>query len=245
MFAFSRGLGLLNRYLGGWFDSVLPPPSDQPWLNPFSIAMQIAVTAAAVFALIYMARGLVQARLYADQPGTRRWWALVALVAAVSSVMTAFLFSTMSPELEGDAFASYYWLTLLGVVLNVATVSAWAYFTGIAIAGRRAGEDPSFGWFLVAFAGSCILATFVISGMVTVMNTVSQPESVPNVLWLITSLPAIAYLALLAAFALRLPTTHAPLDEPDEEEAGAAGPAGSDDPSEPIAAPDDLAGSTA
>ena len=65
-------LELLNGYLGDWFDSIVPP--SQLGINPLSIAMQVVVSLYAVLAVVYMARGLIQARLYADRPGMRRWW---------------------------------------------------------------------------------------------------------------------------------------------------------------------------
>ena len=74
------------------------------------------------------------------------------------------------------------------------------------------------------------------------MNIAGSTNTSTNILALLTALPAIAYLALLAAFAARLPTTHAPLDEAEADDDDVAG---SDDPTEATATPDDLAGSTA
>jgi MFS family permease len=240
LFAVSRAVGLLNSYLGDWFISILP--NGDLGISPLSIVMQVVVSAIAVLAVVYLARGLIEARLYADRPGTRRWWVLIGLVAAASAAMALLLFGTISPDLEDAAFVNSYWLVMLSVVINIVTMAAWAYLTGTAVAGRRAGEDPNFGWFLAAFAGFCILATFVVSGLATAMNIAAETNTSTNVLALLTALPAIAYLALLAAFATRLPTTHAPVDEAEDEEDGLVG---SDDPTEATATPDDLAGSTA
>ena len=169
-----------------------------------------------------MARGLIQARLYADRPGMRRWWVLLAIVAIASSLMAFTLFGSLSTDVADESFSELYWLTLLGVILNIVTVFAWASFTGQAIAGRRAGEDPSFGWFLAAFSGVCILALFLLSGVTTAMVSLFSTDPPADIGTLAAALPAIADLALLAAFALRLPTTHAPVDE-TEDEAGADG----------------------
>ena len=248
LLAIGRALQMLNGYLADWFNSIIP--EGELGTSPLSIAMQVVVSMIAVLAVIYMGRGLLEARLYADRPGTRRWMALVALVAIVSSLMTLSLFASISTDVADSTFTDAYWLTMLSVVLNILTVGAWAYFTGQAIAGRRAGEDPSFGWFLAAFSGMCILALFFVSGLADAMVFIAQVNAPGDVVTLAAVLPAVAYLALLAAFALRLPTTHAPLDETEEDEAAAGetdgdGLPGSDDPTEATAVPDDLAGSTA
>ena len=114
-------------------------------------------------------------------------------------------------------------------MINAATVYAWAYFTGTAIAGRRAGEDPNLGWFLAAFAGACILALFLGSGIQSMLAYLMQVNISTDVFVVLAVLPSIAYLALLAAFVLRLPTTHAPVDDV-EDEAGADGVPGSGEP---------------
>jgi heme A synthase len=234
-------LNLASRYLGDWFDSILPPPEDQPWLNPFSIAMQVAISAIAILAIVYMARGLVEARQYEDRPGMRRWWVLVVVVALVGSGLGLAVFGAISSDVEESTFVASYLLSLLSIAINAVTVYAWAYFTGTAIAGRRAGEDPNLGWFLAAFAGACILALFLGSGVQSMLAYLMQVNISTDVSVVLSVLPEIAYLALLAAFALRLPTTHAPVDDVEDE----AGVPGSGDPAPAIAAPDDLAGSTA
>ncbi len=247
LLAIGRTLQVANDYLREWFASIVP--ESELGVSPLSIAMQVAVSLVAVLAVIYMARGLLESRLYADRPGTRRWMVLVALVAVISMLMTLSLFGSISTDVANSTFSDAYWLTMLSVVLNILTVGSWAYFTGQAIAGRRAGEDPSFGWFLAAFSGLCILALFFVSGLADVMVFIAQVNAPGDVVTLAAVLPAVAYLALLAAFALRLPTTHAPLDETEEDEADAGergdGLPGSDDPTEATAVPDDLAGSTA
>ena len=104
-------------------------------ISPLSIAMQVVVSAIAVLAVVYMARGLIEARLYADRPGTR------PLVGAdrpgrggVARRWRSLLFGTISPDLEDAAFVNSYWLVMLSVVINIVTVAAWAYLTGT---GRR------------------------------------------------------------------------------------------------------------
>jgi uncharacterized membrane protein YhaH (DUF805 family) len=241
LLAIGRALQILNGYLGEWYASVLPP-SEELGISLLSIAMQVVVSLIAILAVVYIARGLDQARLYADRPGTRRWFALVALVAVVSSLMTLSIFGSLQTDVADATFTTSYWLAMLSVVLNVMTVSAWAFLTGQAIAGRRAGEDPNFGWFLAAFSGLCILALFFVSGLATAMVSLADVNPPGGVVTLISVLSPVAYLSLLAAFALRLPTTHAPLDEAEAEDDEVAG---SDDPTEATATPDDLAGSTA
>jgi uncharacterized protein YacL len=186
----------------------------------------------------------VEARQYEDRPGMRRWWVVIVVVALVGSGLGLAVFGAISSDVEDSTFVANYVLSLLSVVINAATVYAWAYFTGTAIAGRRAGEDPSLGWFLAAFAGACILALFLASGIQSSLAYLMQANVSTDVFVVVSILPSMAYLALLAAFALRLPTTHAPVDD-IEDEAGADGVPGSEDPTPAIAAPDDLAGSTA
>ena len=139
--AIGRSLQLLGGYLGDWFDTIVPP--SQLGINPLSLALQVVVSLYAILAVALMARGLIQARLYADRPGMRAWWALLAIVAIVSSLLAFTVFGGLSTDVADENFTELYWLTMLGVVLNVLTVGAWAYLTGQAIAGRRADEDPA------------------------------------------------------------------------------------------------------
>jgi MFS family permease len=234
LLAVGRVIGQLTSLLDGWFDSIIPPPEDQPWLNPFSIALQIVISAVAVLAVIYMARGLIQARVYEDERGTRFWWAVVVLMAVVAGAMGLLLLGTLPIDAPEEALVSSYWLVMLSIAINIATVAAWAYFTGNAIAGRIAGERPRLGWFLASLSGMCILILFLISGLATGFSVMTQSNAPSTVLTLLTVLPGIAYLLLFVAFLLRLPTTHAPVDEEEVAEV----PAGDE-------VAEDLAGSTA
>ena len=171
-------LSLASRYLGDWFDSILPPPEDQPWLNPFSIAMQVAVSAIAILAIVYMARGLVEARQYADRPGMRRWWAWSrswrSWVPASAWPSSA---AISSGRRGRDVLASYL-LTLLGVVLNAVTVVRMGVLhrgprSPVAEPARTrtsAGSSrPS--------PGACILALFLVSGVQSMLAYLMQVNS--------------------------------------------------------------------
>ncbi len=208
LLAVGRIIDMVSSPIDGWFDSIIPPPEDQPWLNPLAIGLRIVISGVAVVAVAAMARGLIQARAYEDEPGTRAWWGLVAVLAVAASALGFTLLGTLPLDGSESVLVSSYWLIMLSIVINVATVAAWAYFAGNAIAGRVARERPRLGWFAAALSGMCILTLFVVSGIATGISVLAETNAPGVMVSLLTWLPAIGYLLLLVAFLLRLPTTH-------------------------------------
>ena len=173
-----------------------------------------------------------------------RWWALLAIVAIVSSLLAFTVFGGLSTDVADENFTELYWLTMLGVMLNVLTVGAWAYLTGQAIAGRRADEDPSLGWFLAAFSGACILALFLVSGVTTAMVSIGEvnpPAEVSTVPRRCRPSP-ISRCSPRSPSGCRRRTRRSTTPRTRPARTASAGPT---TPTEAIAAPDDLAGSTA
>ena len=138
--------------LSGWFTSLIPPPVDMPFLAPLDVAFTVVVGILAAMAPIYTGRGLVAARAYEDEPGSRKWWLIVALVTVVAGVTNVLLLVNVSLDVPDGALVAYFWLTVLSVALSLLSVFGWAYLAGAGLIGWRSGEEPLRGWLLAALA---------------------------------------------------------------------------------------------
>ena len=240
LFALGQVVRVVAPAFDDWAQTVIP--SDLTFLNPLVVGRQMLIAALAALAAAFVGRGLVDGRQYEDVDGTRRRWVMVAIVAAAAALLNLLALGTLPTDLSDSDFTTYYWLTLVSLGLSVATIVAWAYVTGNAMAGRLAGERPGTGWLFASFAGQSILALFMLAGLASAFAVFTNTSAPPSFLLLFPTLQVIGYLSLLIAFLAGLPTSHAP-DPADEADADDV--PGSDDPTVATATPDDVAGSTA
>jgi hypothetical protein len=167
-----------------------------------------------VFALTYLALGLVDARRLDDRPANRYGWVVLVVAVVSTSALSAALTLASVPD-----------QALVVAILSTTqllTGLAWAYLGWTAFRGWSAREEPRRGWGLVAIAGiGYLLVSIVISllnGVLWIIGpTESQVPLVFEVYQLLTVVFAGFWLALLAAFWLGLPAEPDPEDVEAEE----------------------------
>jgi hypothetical protein len=202
-------LQYISPGISEWLSSVIAPPADLPFLAPLDIAFNVVVGIISALAPIYVGRGLIAARVYEDEPGTRKWWLVVAALTLVAGVTNVLMLINLSLDIPADAVMAYYWLTVLSVAISLLSLFGWAYFAGAAVVGWRSGESPSRAWGLASLGGGLILVGLTVSGVIGAIGVFGAP--LPNELSiLILGAFALGYLVLLAAFLIGLP------DDPDE-----------------------------
>jgi hypothetical protein len=92
---------------------------------------------------------------------------------------------------------------VLGIVLSLASTFAWAYLAAITVGGAVAGESPQRAWRLAAIGvGVLIISPLVSTAIVAV--TVAAPAN--PLLWVVGISTALAWLVLLAAFVMGVPS---------------------------------------
>ncbi len=172
-------LQYISPGLSDWFASVIPPPEDLPLVAPLGVGYSVVVGFLSAMAPFLVARGLLAARNYEDAPRSRRWWLIVAVLTLITGVTSVLTLVNISLDIPPDAVMTYYWLTVLNVVLTLVGLFAWAYLAGTALIGWRASEDPGRGWGLAALGGCFVLLGLAMSGIITAINIFAE-ATLPN-----------------------------------------------------------------
>ena len=158
-----------------------------------------AITVVRLFGLVYVARGLVGARRFADVVSGPAVAFVVVAVAAVLSVIS--LASAVSVADLGVLLTP---INLASVVLAKINTLAWVYLFVIGLGGWLVGERPRIGWVLVAFAA----AIEVIYLLVTAVGGLLDFSLASELLFLIVHwLGTARWILLLMAFAVGVPST--------------------------------------
>jgi hypothetical protein len=178
-------------------------PGDPDPFSPAITAFSVFRGLLTVFAVLYVAAGLAAARRLARSRVERPllvWLIALGVIASVLSI-TSFL-------QQGVASSPSLLVQLaLGVVLSLASTLAWAYLAAITIGGAIAGELPRRAWRL----GAMSVAILIVAPLVTtVAIAVTIPAPGNPLLWLVGVASALAWVALLVAFALGLPSPTPP-----------------------------------
>ena len=157
-----------------------------------------AITVVNIFGLLYLARGLAEARRFADVVSGRAVGiAFIALVAVASVVSLAPYFTTP------DAADLLTPVNVVSLILAKIDTLAWLYLFVVALGGWLAGERPRIGWLLVTLAG--VIEVFF--QLVLVVSGFVDLSQGGFFLSLLTWLAVARFTFLLAAFALGLPST--------------------------------------
>jgi len=192
------------------FSAIIPAPTGLPFLVPLDVAFQVVVGILAAMAPIYTARGLLAARAYEDEPGSRRWWLLIGALTVVVAVTNVLNLVDLSLGIPPDAIVAYFWLTVLSVALSLLSVFGWAYLAGVALIGWRTGEGPLRGWRLAALGAGVVLLGLAVSGVIATVGVFTTP--LPDELSIgILAAFALGYVLLLAAFLAGVPAGAEPV----------------------------------
>jgi len=155
-----------------------------------------------VFAVIYIALGLDDARRFDDRTRASGVRVLLLVAALLAPAITAVVGWPWPQE--------HVVTTLLNLAAQVATNLAWTYLAWIAVRGWAAGEAPNLGWGLTAMVAACNLFVIVLAAMLNLIvwiigPTESQVPVVFEVYRLLLAVLAVLWVLLLAAFWLGLP----------------------------------------
>jgi hypothetical protein len=217
------------------FAMLTPPTGEGEIYVPAAIGFSTLTRLFSAFGLVYVARGLVDAREHDDARGGRRRLIVWALVAVVGLTMVSTLGQIAWYWTNGVIDHADRWAVInLGSILVTTTLTAiaWAYLAATSVAGAAAGERPRGAW-RFATAGTWAIVLVTLLGAVwTWALTFIQPTDQPNdlLLWpyrFLSYTYAAGFLLLLAAFAKGLPgldVVEPNVEEPDVAEPDVAEP---------------------
>ena len=176
---------------------------DQAFDAPTVVAYGVFVSLARLFGMVYLGVGIASTRRRAPTRAERPlavWLAALAVVGVVAGAV-----ALGPPSTSGGAVDLVG--AVIGLALGLGATLAWAYVTWAIVGGAMAGEVPNRAWQLGAVAISILFAFRVVSGVFVLFGQDAQGLGVAAIL---VSLGA--WILLVIAFALGLPTP-APADE--------------------------------
>jgi hypothetical protein len=184
------------------FAGITPVSEALPFLIPLATAFDAFTSLVSLFGLLYLARGLDEARRFEDRSSMR---ALAVVLVALAAVIGVLRFVSFG-ELPADDTLAIGVLVVLSLGILVGKMLTWGYVVVVALRGWRAGEAPAGGWLLAALAGAGIF----VSGLATlaVELVVKAPSEVQFLVYsMLAWIATLAWVVLLAALALGLPST--------------------------------------
>lgn len=188
--------------LEGVFATLTPAPEAFPFVVPLNTAYDALATLVGLFGLVYLARGLAEARRTKDGGSSRP---AAAAVVVLALLLGAAQISTIG-DLPADASMTIGTLVVLSLGLTTLNVLAWGYLTLTAGLGWLAGEAPARGWLAVTLAGVCLfLSTIVLAILNWVV--IAPSDGVLVIVQLAGLTRSAASVLLLVALAIGLPST--------------------------------------
>lgn len=195
-------LRALSPALEGAFVMITPAPEAFPFFVPLSTAYNAFATVVGLFGLVYLARGLADARRF-EGDGSSRSTTLAVVVLVV--LLGAAQWSTIG-DLPADASMTIGTLVAVSLTLTTLNLLAWGYLTLTVGRGWLAGEAPSRGWLAATLAGVCLfLSTIILAILNWVVIAPSDPAFVIS--QSASLIRVAAFVLLLVALAIGLPST--------------------------------------
>jgi len=102
------------------------------------------------------------------------------------------------------------------VFLGILRVTVWAYLTAVATRGWRAREEPLAGWQMAVLAGALVLVALALVNVNGLLDFYGDTFATAYG-YVVSSSYALGHLALLAAFAIGLPSLD-PLEDDEEDD---------------------------
>jgi len=221
LFAVQEALLLASGPLSTVFDSLTPADAATPFFVPLAYAYSLLAAAIGIFAVLYLARGLGEARRTMDEGSMRG-----LTIGLVLVVVTYGVLGTAS-IIRSDFEVSPLNVLLVGVAIGTSVISllAWSALIVVSLAGWLGGEEPRLGWLLAALSGAAFLLAQVVIVVAELIIPVVSPRG--DTAWLGEALGLLFQLGsivLLVAFVLGLPSTAetawTDLDHADDEPGG-------------------------
>ena len=111
------------------------------------------------FALVYVARGLLDARAYEDDPGAPRRTRLLAIVAIAGIALDVVLMLDWIRRGQVDLSGTLFLADIVAAIISLALVlGAQAYLVATSWTGARSGERPTAAWRWAAIGWGAIFA---------------------------------------------------------------------------------------
>ena len=165
--------------------------------SPAVVAYTVLKALIRLVGLVYVGAGIAAAR---REPATAMqrplsiWLGVLAFVAILLTPLgTA---SLLSSPTAADLIAA-----VIGMVLTLVVTLAWAYLVSMTVGGWLAGEQPNRAWGLGALAATYLLAHRIYGQLVLWFGEAAFGASV-----VASYLSLVAWVLLLIAFALGMPT---------------------------------------
>jgi hypothetical protein len=214
-------LASIDAPLRAFLDS-LSSPDDGP-VSPANVAYAVFRSLLQLFAILYIAGGLAEARRVTPSAAQRPlalWLGALAVAGTVISIASVAQFGL---DLSGPGGAL---VLAIDIALALFTSIVWAYLVAVTVGGVLAGDAPKMAWRLAALGAAIIFVFRLLAGIVL---GVGDPWTS---LVLIGGYVALAgWLLLLVAFWLGLPVPAdpAPADAAPADAAATADPPTADD----------------
>lgn len=195
LLALGELLSALDEPISRFLVSLSPP--DDSLTSPANVAYSVFTRLLSVVAVLYLGAGLSAARRREGGPAERPlliWLVALSIVGAVVSLAGIALGGfELTPSLLVQVG--------LGLVLSLLLSVTWAYLTAVTIGGWLAGDEPRRAWQLVAIGVSVLFVIRLLGSAIY-----SLPTGLLEFLAGLSYLSFVAWLMLLVAFWLGLPT---------------------------------------
>lgn len=205
-------LRLIAEPLAPILAGITPPTEALPGFVPLGSAFDAFATSIGLFGLVYLVRGLDEARRFEDEGSLRRIAIpLVALGLAIGIGKFVRL-----GQVPVDDTLTVGTVVAVSLILSTLDLLAWVYLIVICARGWRSGESPSRAWLAAMLAGICVLIAAVSTTAIELL--VSTPTEATFTVYLaFSSIGTAAWILLLIAFGLGLPSTMEVDDDSDVE----------------------------
>ncbi|MEO5885359.1 MAG: hypothetical protein ABIQ58_07600 [Candidatus Limnocylindrales bacterium] len=197
-------LRVLGVPLDAIFAGITPPSEAFPFFVPFSTAYHTFASVLGVFGLLYLARGLDEARRLEDGRASRP---LAVLLASLAVGLGLIQYQRLG-DLPADDTGIIGILVVSSITLTTLNLLAWAFLTWTVARGWRAGEAPSGGWLAAVLAGACVFISWATTTALGLLVTGPSDLAVAAI-QIAGAIASVAWLLLLVAFAVGLPSTRA------------------------------------
>jgi len=203
-------LRLIAEPLAPILATITPPTEALPLFVPLGSAFAAFATSIGLFGLVYLVRGLDEARRFEDEGSLRRIAIpLVALGLAIGIGKFVRL-----GQVPVDDTLTVGTVVAVSLILSTLDLLAWVYLIVICARGWRSGDAPSRGWLAAMLAGVCVMVAAVLTTAIELL--VSTPSEASFMVYLaFASIGTVGWILLLIAFGLGLPSTMEVDDDSD------------------------------
>ncbi|MDP9483239.1 MAG: hypothetical protein M3P84_08465 [Chloroflexota bacterium] len=220
LFAASALLGSIDTALGRFLDGLFPANGVDSPVSPALVALSVFGSLISTFAVLYTGAGLTAAR----RSGATSAFRPLVVWLSVLAILNVLVSAASTVSLDAGTSTWFLVLGLVGVVLNLISALAWTYLLAGAIDGWLADERPRVAWGIAAVGAALHLVVALVVGLSAVLGSLDVAGA-EVVFVVVTVGSALAWLLLLVAFAVGLPSTGAPSATPDPPAAPTPGSA--------------------